>query len=204
MWHGLVFQSSIRSNHLGSYPLHTEPRSVPENPLKPFLFCVRSFLARAWRRGGAWHGVFGQLSHYRRGLSRGLASDHQAPLQTACGGKQSRDPPCWFIRIQSHLAEDWGCHWPFQHWNIEVLFCTFIELHSVLSGQYTRLARESSRSTTCEMCSCGIVVQSRQRVTFLFFLLRKQFRLQESGVCIAPSCVLNDFFDSMEITKGRW
>lgn len=195
-WQSFVFQRSIRSNHLGSTP---EPRSIPENPLKPFLFCVRSFLARAWRRGGAWHGVFGQLSHYRRGLSRGLASDHRAPLQTACGGKQSWDPPCWFIRIQSHLAEDWSCHWPFQHWNIEVLFCTFIELHSVPSGQYIRLAQESSRSTTCEICSFRIVVQSRHRDgRSAMFSTEKTFL-----VCVPPSCVINDFFDLTEITKGH-
>lgn len=94
---------------------------------------------------------FGQLSHDHRGLSRALASDRQAPLQMACGGKQSRDPPCWFIRIQSHLAEDWSCHWPFQRWNTEVLFCTFIELHSVLSGQYTPLHGKvhRARHVTC-------------------------------------------------------
>lgn len=114
---------------------YKEPLPIPVNPLKPFLFGVPSLLA--WDLAVRW-GVarcFGQLSHDHWGLSGGLASDCQAPLQMVCGGKQSRDPPCWFIRIQSHLAEDWSCHWPFQCWNTEVLFCTFIELHSVQSGQ---------------------------------------------------------------------
>ena len=79
-------------------------------------------------------------------------TDRQAPLQMVCGGKQGRDPPCWFIGKQSHPAGDWSCHWPFQQWNREVLFCTFIELHSVLSGQCTPLYR---RVQTAQHVKCA-------------------------------------------------
>lgn len=84
-------------------------------PCRDLPFSARTRQHLGWVLAARWGVVrcYGQLSHDHRGLSRALARDRQAPLQRASGGKQSRDPPCWFIRIQSHLAEGWSCHRPF-------------------------------------------------------------------------------------------
>lgn len=119
---------------------------------------------------------FGQLSHDHSGQSRALASDRQAPLQMACGGKQGRDPPCWFIRIQTHLAEDWSCHW-----NTEVLFCTFIEVHSVQSG--TKFTEHDMWNVLIQNCG-AVVVQGRAEGDVF---LGEPLEHEDSGVSIPSS-----------------
>lgn len=168
-------------------------------PCRDLLFSARTRQHLGWVLAARWGVVrcYGQLSHDHRGLSRALARDRQAPLQRVSGGKQSRDPPCWFIRIQSHLAEGWSCHRPFfffcQRWNTEVLFSTFMELHSVRPGQCARLHGKvhRARHVTCAhsklCCSRGTEISRgwrflgktiwapRKQRSYSFFLTSRTF-----------------------------